>query len=220
MSIGVRQAAERLGVSRQRVLAMIKSGSLRAVREGRDWRIDPADLPKQPNQSRALSARMAWSLVELSADSPSLNLASSERKRLIEYWNRLGNSEHPAHLLRSWMRSRAQRRCFQARDLDYLRDDERLMPSGLSSPLAGLSGAHQVEGYVLAEDIDRLVLDHMLVESSPANSNVVLHVVSQMRYRDNAPALLVAADLADHHNRFGREDEQVRELINAVWHER
>ncbi len=38
------QAAERLGVSRRRVLALIKEGRLVATMMGRDWMIVEADL--------------------------------------------------------------------------------------------------------------------------------------------------------------------------------
>lgn len=39
-------AAERLGVSRRRVLAMIAAGRLRAVKVGNQWLIRPADLER------------------------------------------------------------------------------------------------------------------------------------------------------------------------------
>jgi len=39
------EAAERLGISVSTVKVMIGDGRLRAVKFGRDWLIDPADLP-------------------------------------------------------------------------------------------------------------------------------------------------------------------------------
>lgn len=38
------EAAARLGISPRRVLALIKTGRLRARKFGRDWQIDPKDL--------------------------------------------------------------------------------------------------------------------------------------------------------------------------------
>jgi excisionase family DNA binding protein len=38
------EAAARLGVSRSRVLAMIRDGRLKAQKVGRDWVIDPSAL--------------------------------------------------------------------------------------------------------------------------------------------------------------------------------
>jgi excisionase family DNA binding protein len=53
-------AAERLGVTRRRVLARIKSGSLVATKVGRDWLIDPKDLtkvkPGKPGRPRKVVA--------------------------------------------------------------------------------------------------------------------------------------------------------------------
>jgi excisionase family DNA binding protein len=55
------QAAERLGVSRRRVLAMIRSGRLRAERIGRDWLIAEADLAlvqeRKPGRPPAMTVR-------------------------------------------------------------------------------------------------------------------------------------------------------------------
>ena len=42
--IGTAIAAKRLGVSQDRVLALIKAGRLPAKKLGRDWFIDPKDL--------------------------------------------------------------------------------------------------------------------------------------------------------------------------------
>jgi excisionase family DNA binding protein len=40
------EAGERLGISRDRVLKLIKAERLPATKVGRDWLIDPADLEK------------------------------------------------------------------------------------------------------------------------------------------------------------------------------
>ena len=42
--IGTREAAERLGVSQQRVQALIRDEKLPAQKVGRDWLIDEKDL--------------------------------------------------------------------------------------------------------------------------------------------------------------------------------
>jgi excisionase family DNA binding protein len=42
--ISATQAGERLGISRVRVVQLIDGGRLPAVKAGRDWLIDPADL--------------------------------------------------------------------------------------------------------------------------------------------------------------------------------
>lgn len=44
--IGTKEASEKLGISQQRVQALIKSGKLPAEKVGRDWLINEADLEK------------------------------------------------------------------------------------------------------------------------------------------------------------------------------
>jgi excisionase family DNA binding protein len=44
--IGTKEASERLGVSQQRVQALIKNGQLPAEKVGRDWLIKEDDLQK------------------------------------------------------------------------------------------------------------------------------------------------------------------------------
>jgi len=58
------EAAKRLKVTRRRVQALIAAGRLRAVRLGRDWLIEPADLaavrnrkPGRPRKPRGQKKR-------------------------------------------------------------------------------------------------------------------------------------------------------------------
>lgn len=44
--IGTKATSEKLGISQQRVQALIKSGKLPAEKVGRDWLIDEDDLKK------------------------------------------------------------------------------------------------------------------------------------------------------------------------------
>lgn len=44
--ISTKEAAERLGVTRRRVVAMIKAGSIKTVKVGRIHLIDPGQLDK------------------------------------------------------------------------------------------------------------------------------------------------------------------------------
>jgi hypothetical protein len=81
--------------------------------------------------------------------------------------------------------------------------------SGLSDERAGLSAAGDVEGYVLADDADALIRDHLLIDAGPS-VDVVLHV-SPVLPEVPVPLLLVAADLADHDG--PRELARARELI-------
>lgn len=47
------EAAQQLGVSRQRVRMFIEDGRLRAKKKGRDWDIDPASVSQMAASPRA-----------------------------------------------------------------------------------------------------------------------------------------------------------------------
>ncbi|WP_262847577.1 excisionase family DNA-binding protein [Mumia quercus] len=208
--IGVREAAERLAISPRRVLQRIEDGTLPSVRVGNQWAIDPAHLPlAQARPSRALSGRMAWALLDL-LDGGAPDVAATERKRLHAYAARLRESADPAALLRAWMSSRAARVEYRAAaaDLDDLRDDERLLRSGVSaqdsfvvSPVA--------EAYVRERELEEVVDDYFLVPATRPDGNVVLHVVPELPARITWPVL--AADLAEHLG--SRESARVAELV-------
>ncbi|MFD1824481.1 MULTISPECIES: helix-turn-helix domain-containing protein [Mumia] len=208
--IGVRDAAERLGVSPRRVLQRIEDGTLPSVRVGSQWAIDPAHLPlARGRPSRPLSAHMAWALLDY-LDGGTPDVAPTERKRLHAYADRLRQADDPATLLRAWMEKRADRHEYRAAaaDLDDLRDDERLLRSGAStedsfivSPVA--------EAYVAASDLDTVVDDYFLVPATRPDGNVILHVVAKIPARIAWPVL--AADLAEHLG--SRESARVAELV-------
>jgi excisionase family DNA binding protein len=50
--ITIIDAAERLKLTRQRVFQFIKEGKLPAIKRGRDWLIDPADLKLVKNRRK------------------------------------------------------------------------------------------------------------------------------------------------------------------------
>jgi excisionase family DNA binding protein len=62
--IGTTEAAQRLGVSANRVRALIENKRLKAMKVGREWLIDPKDLnavkkrkPGRPRNSRKSAKR-------------------------------------------------------------------------------------------------------------------------------------------------------------------
>jgi hypothetical protein len=103
--------------------------------------------------------------------------------------------------------------------LERLRDDPRIVLSGVSDPRAHLSVAQEFEGYVAPDHLRSLRRDYLLAKGG--SGNVILHVadlVQVMGFASGvgvlAPLGLVIADLADHHG--PREDAQVRRLIAGV----
>jgi excisionase family DNA binding protein len=234
--VSVSEAAKRLGVGVSRVHQRIADGSLPAVRIGSQWILDEAALSAAADSSRPgrpLSRRSAWALVAVSQPDPAAleALAPAERSRARKRLDCLlasspvrgESSEAEVHmvalLLRSWLRNRAERHLYRAspRDLPDLREDNRVVLSGLSHPGSGIASGNVVEGYVSADDV-RAVMDDYLLSSVPVDkdANVVLHVVSVISLDvmgDIAP-LLLAADLAEH--RGPREESRAVEILKAV----
>jgi excisionase family DNA binding protein len=211
MSIGVTEAAQRLGVSRQRVLQMISAGLLPAERIGRAWSVQESDVARRRVPvGRPLSAGMARGLLELAAGfRPDLSPrdVSRLRTRLIH----LSRDDDPANLLRSWLPSRAERREMSVAeaDLSPVLDDDRFVLSGASDSLAAMSSPHLAEGYVSSGNAQQFLADHFAVESDDrSRANLVVHVAEVV---PPPSPVLVAADLADY--RGGREDRQARSLL-------
>lgn len=215
-SIGVTDAAERLGVSRQRVLAMIRSGLLPAVKIGNSYNIDAAAVARHRKaSSRPLSPRMATALLELAAHEKP-EVTAPELSRLRHRLNRLRDAAladegDPVGTLRDWLASRARRMEMSAAgtDLTEIAQDPRLTLSGVSDPRAAMLSGGIVEGYVREQDAEDFFAAHFIVQaSSSSQANVIAHITNQV---PPLSALLVAADLADH--REGREERQARTVL-------
>lgn len=235
--LSVAEAAERLGVSKQRVLRRIADGSLPADSVGYQWVINEAALVPVAEVSRVgrpLSERSACALIALSVPGgePPAALAASEksraRKRLHHLLARAVSASPSSEqefrdvsfLLRSMLRNRAGRRLFRASpsDLPDLRQDRRLVLSGLSHPDSGIASGGLVEGYVRDLDLGVVEDDYLLSPGvGDRDANVVLHVFSFAGLRDLAhdgAPLLLAADLVEH--RGPREEARAVELLRAV----
>ena len=212
MGISVAEAAARRGVSPQRIRALIAAGQLRAERAGRDWVVDPVGLEvTDARVSRPLSRRMAVALIGVAAGENPEGLDPSERARAHSRLERLRRSAEPAQLLRSWMANFEPRRLYACKDLEFLREDPRLRPAGISLPGSELNGAGLLEARVEPRDLDAVVSRHLLRESGPADSNVVLHIGDPAL--DPDAWLLHAFYLAQYGDRSGREDAAVARIV-------
>lgn len=213
MQLDVRGVAEYLGVSDRRVRQLIDSGDLPAQRLGGRYIIEEYHLPRSRPTTRPMSPRIAWAFIEmLSGERPS-GISNSERARLKDKYERLLAVDEPADLLRSWLRKRDQLLFLQVhpRDVAAVREDLRLVPSGISDDRSGLSAGHEAEGYVHPRDVGDLRARYLMVDRLP--TNVWLHVVERPVPRP-APFGLVLADLALHDG--PREDQRVREMVRAL----
>jgi len=213
MQFSVSEYAEARGISRQRALALINSGQVRAKRIGRSWVIDQLEVNQRPAISRPLSPKMARLLIA-AMSSEQVQLDAQERYFLDRYIERLRNEASPLSLLHSWLRSRQVRVVDVAAnpvDIAEISSDDRVVASGISDARGGLSAVRELEGYVAASALEGFLRDNLLLESDAPN--IRLHVVEQL---PAAPISLgfVIADLIDWNR--PREDGRALELLEGV----
>lgn len=214
MDLSVADFAKASGISRQRALAMIRSGRITARKVGRAWVINQRELGNRPVTGRPLSSRMAWLLIDTLSGHPLDQLDPSDRFHVRKYLDRLHNSEKPAEVLHGWLGSRQQRVIDVAANLSDLKDiasDGRAVASGISDPRAAMSSAHEFEGYIADTNAQKFLSENLLVPSG--SPNVRLHVVDKIPL-DPVPLGLVIADLADWNR--PREDGRVVELLKTI----
>ncbi|MCL2455022.1 MAG: helix-turn-helix domain-containing protein [Micrococcales bacterium] len=209
MEITVPEAADVLGLSARRVRQLIGAGRLRARRVGRQWLVDGASLPTTPRRSRPMSVSVAWAfLMGVEPADPQAARRWRQRRR------QLADDPEPESLLASWVASRGERLELAGRELGAVVADPRLAPSGMSDSRAGLSAADLAEGWVSASDLDGFCRDHLLLPATAAPS-VVVHVEPvTVAVSAPVPLLLLAADLADHHQ--PRPTARARDLISQA----
>ncbi len=195
----VPEAAKRLGVSEQRVRAMIHSGRIRASRIGHRWLVE-SDLEGLPRAQagRPLEAANAWALLALlSGDSPEW-IHPSVRSRLRKRMGQLNWLE--SALAGSQPRARIHRWRVLPGDIDKLDGAFRLVRSGLSADYPHLDvvpDSRQVDAYVEESSLGEIER-RFRPERRSSDPNLLLRVPSHdwiLRRKGQAPAGVVAADL-------------------------
>lgn len=180
MEVSVRDAAVRMGVSRQRVRSLADAGRIPARKIGRDWAIDVDRLgrsgPSKHAPGRPLSARSAWAILQLLDGRRPGALSRSELGRARERL-RVAAKADPGELsARAEVHSLVAHRGVR----DRLNDDPRLVLAGVSAAShyrAALVALDELEGYVRAEDLEELVREYALAApAGGARANVVLRV--------------------------------------------
>lgn len=230
--IPVSEAARRLGVSRQRILQRLKEGSLSGEKVGSQWLVELSSVTRG-RPARPLSPRMGWSLVAaLSGDDWWEHLAASEKSRTRERVSRLRSLEesNSTQLLRAWLKAMAEVFELEAHpdDIRALREDGRLVFSGISDPRSRLSSTSEIEAYISDHDLKAFAEDHFLdLSAQPEQTNVTLRVVREpwlIEILDNigdkdgerlAPLPFTIADLADRPG--AREKRAATELMGELW---
>lgn len=230
MELLVSEVAERLGVSAQRVRAMLRDGQLHGRRAGGVWFVDEAQVLKPRRLGRPLSSRNAWGLVlavarggapgaQHSIDvfwaqpDTQTQLSQSDRSKLRHRLNALPGNPDAPRLLSSWLAARARPITVSAPEPEALYLDPDLVASGLSDARTEMSGGGEAEFYAQPGTLPSVLRRHLLVEDP--KGQVILREAG-IRLEAPVPLLLLAADLAD---RGGpREMRRAAELIDEWAH--
>ncbi|MDQ0727879.1 helix-turn-helix domain-containing protein [Microbacterium sp. W4I20] len=213
VKLSVPQTAEQLGVSQQRVRAMIAAGQIDAERVAGRWFVEAASLSmgrRRPGQP--YSSRIAWALIGVAeGEQPSL-LSQSERSRVRSRWRKLIEDPHAVASLPTLLSRRGRRMRLSAPEPLGLLDDPRFVRSGRSDTRSGVAVRGYAEGYLSERDLSAFEVEHFLVPAEGLE-NVLLRVVpervSAPMVNSTAPWLAVTADLAD---AGARERQQAQAL--------
>jgi hypothetical protein len=165
-----------------------------------------------------MSHKMAWAFIQMVSGQEVPDLDPTERLRLRvrmqEMISRSRAGEDVAPQLSSLLRDRAREVSFRVEPgaVQELREDKRLLLSGISDPRSRMSAGEEIEAYVRPAHLDSLISDWFLIEQSTAPSNVLLHVADIDL--SEVPVGLIIADLADRGR--PREDGEVERLLAMV----
>ncbi len=205
VEVSVRDAAQRLSVSPQRIRALAAAGRIPARKLGRDWAIDIDRVGRQDfggrGRGRPLSARSCWAILDLLTEKRPEGLSRSERLRARARLESLADSA-PGDLS---ARAEVGRYVVHRGLIERVVNDPRIVLGGISAApnhRADLVAVEDVEGYVRAEDLEPLVSDYVLMPpSAGARANVLLRVpVSRWPFEEGeriASRGVVAVDLID-----------------------
>ena len=205
VEVSVREAAQRLSVSPQRIRALAGGGRIPARKLGRDWAIDLDQIGRQdvgrPGRGRPLSARSCWAILDMLAQKKPEGLSRSERLRARARLESLADSA-PGDLS---ARAEVFRYVIHRGLIERVATDPRIVLGGVSAASnyrADLVALEEIEGYVRAEDLERLIGDHaLLLPSVGVRVNVLLRVpVPRWPFEEGeriASRGVVAVDLID-----------------------
>lgn len=203
-SVPVSDAARRLGVSGQRVRAMIAAGTIEAEKAAGAWWIPAASVARleafERQGGRPFNPASAWTLLLLASSEPVEWVSLRVRGRMLRALEESGLSGTLGKLS-----SRAERYAYEAHvgELRRFAAHDGLMLGGVSAAgiyRLGLQGGDEVEAYVAAGTVEKIARRHGLTASG--EPNVVLRAVPDDVWavirRPVAPIAVVLADLAEH----------------------
>lgn len=216
MPVGVREAAERIGVSQRRVRAMIAAGQLDAEKAQGRWLIEQGSLDRVADISRRAgppwSPVLAWAyLLYRDGDPHALDgLSRVSRHRVAR---RAGASLGLDELAALAARRAESWRCrAHPSVIDELLEAGTV--SGLSAAGAlgvgvGVRPGEHADVYLPKSLAQQLVDELALSPARGADVNAIVRSVPEsawrLDYRDVAPLLAVALDMAEHADVRSRE---------------
>ena len=225
-SLTVGEAATQLGISPQRVHALIRAGGLKATRVGRQLLVDPVSLHRRavsdPMQYRPFSPTNAWALIDLASGDGTLQVVGERRLSPWSLSRMRGQLKRGGLLaLSPYLRGRARVHELRADpdDVERIADEPGLVRTGVSAAREhGLDivAPNTLEAYVPLVRYPELV-ERYVLESSH-RPNVILHVVDGIwPFSPDAivaPGPLAALDLYDSGDARGRRagEEYLRRL--------
>lgn len=214
--VPVADAAQQLGLSQQRVRALVAEGDLPARKVAGRWFLDRSALEKRAREprlaGRPFSSQHAWGLIALAEGEPAPWLDASSRSRL-----RRQLREHEIRELLPALSRRARRVALRAHpsDLPRLAKEPDFVWGGLSA-----AAEHRLEivapgifeAYVSRRRVHALERQYNLQPS--AEPNVVLHVVDGPwpfeQQRRVVPLLVAVLDLLED------DDERARRAASRA----
>jgi excisionase family DNA binding protein len=205
--MSVQEAADALDVSPAAVRKSIVSGALPAVKRGRSWWLDAAEVDRrrrQPRgQGRALSAEMAWAVLLLASDDEAAARRAAGRDRYASRM-RAWLADHPLAENAERLRARARREDFDAHpsELSRILGRPDVRSTGLSAGwlLDLVGGDRAIELYAPASSRAALIEDHALF---PGPGAVQIRWVPDdlwpliEAHEDHAPRAAVLVDLLE-----------------------
>jgi excisionase family DNA binding protein len=221
--VSIREAAQALGLSEQRLRQLAAAGRIPSEKIGRQWLFDRAALDPASRRvaaGRPLSAANAWAvLCLLDGGQPRWADAAVRyrlRRRIAEEpdWvvRALGTSE-PRSVIHSWR--------VLPGDLERLRRDQGIVVTGLAAGRPDIDiypDPSRFDGYAALADVARIQLGIQPLERS-SEPNVRLRVPVQLwvlAMGTTAPRAVVAADLLDDGD--PRVERAAIEALNELAH--
>ncbi len=220
--LSVPDAARHLGVTDQRVRALIRDGVIDAQRVGGRWVLQARAVEDRLRASRApgrpFNQSVSWALLHLIVGEAPEWLSASHQSQLKR---RLRTS--PRAELVAKLKSRAELRRYRAHpaSIDRLAEEPELHEAGVSAAAAhgaDVSSLGELEAYVSSSNWSGLERSYPLGARSEA-PNLFIHVTEDgERLPANSSAvwsLVVALDLIEADD--GRSQRAGQELLDRLW---